>query len=70
MSFDLFRIAQNNIRFVVRSRSAPHDHTIEVLKNGKTMNDKCCCFVMVSGKVPNIRRTLSLASHFFTGLKR
>ena len=67
--FDLFRLAQNNIRFVVRSHSAPHDHTVEVLKNGKKMNDKCCCYVMVSGKVPNIRHTLNLVSHFFTGLK-
>ena len=69
MSFDLFRLAQNNIHFTVRSRSAPHDRTMEILKKGKKMNDKCCCFVMVSRKVPNIRRTLSLASHVFTDLK-
>ena len=35
MSFDLFRLAQNNIRFIVQLRSAAHDRTIEVLKNGK-----------------------------------
>ena len=38
-------------------------------RNWWEMNDKWWFLVRVSGKVPNTRRTLSLGSNFFTGLK-
>ena len=39
------------------------------LKNWWKMNDKWWFLVRVSGKAPDTRRTLSLASSFFTGFK-